>query len=213
MPIYATNAASQVAYVIEHCGARACFVEDNDQLAKVLLHRAELPTLEHVVVMEHAEPTADGFTRPLSQLRAVGAARLESEPERFDQFVDAVSPCDLATIVYTSGTTGRPKGAMITHANLMATMRSLASLIELRPTDRYLSFLPLSHITERCVSHFGQLASGRRDVVRPQPGHRALGPAGVPAHPLLRRAPSVGEVPRRGARARRRRARRPARSR
>ena len=110
--------------------------------------------------MEQVEPLDDGFTQPLSQLRAVGASRREREPDAFGQMVDAVSPSDLATIVYTSGTTGRPKGAMITHANLMATMRSLTSLIELRPTDRFLSFLPLSHITERCVSHFGQLASG-----------------------------------------------------
>jgi long-chain acyl-CoA synthetase len=160
VPVYATNAANQVAYVLQHSGARACFVEDDDQLAKVLLHRGELTALQHVVVIEPAEPRHDGFAQPLSQLRALGAAKQAGQPDAFGQLVDALSPSDLATIVYTSGTTGRPKGAMITHANLMATMRSLTSLIELRPTDRFLSFLPLSHITERCVSHFGQLASG-----------------------------------------------------
>ena len=161
VPVYATNAANQVAYVLQHSGARACFVEDDDQLSKVLLHRSELTALEHVVAMEPAERLHDdGFVRPLSEVRALGAAKREREPDAFGQLVDALSPSDLATIVYTSGTTGRPKGAMITHANLMATMRSLTSLIELRPTDRFLSFLPLSHITERCVSHFGQLASG-----------------------------------------------------
>ena len=71
-----------------------------------------------------------------------------------------MTACDLATLVYTSGTTGPPKGTMITHANVMATMRSLTSLIEIGPDDRFLSFLPLSHITERSISHFGQIVSG-----------------------------------------------------
>jgi long-chain acyl-CoA synthetase len=74
--------------------------------------------------------------------------------------VDAIEPDQLATLVYTSGTTGPPKGAMISHANVMATLRSLTSIIDLTPDERFLSFLPLSHITERSVSHFGQIASG-----------------------------------------------------
>ena len=71
-----------------------------------------------------------------------------------------VRPDDVATLVYTSGTTGPPKGAVITHANIMATLRSVTRIVSLSTDDRFLSFLPLSHITERSVSHFGLIASG-----------------------------------------------------
>jgi long-chain acyl-CoA synthetase len=157
VPVYPTNAASQVGYVLGHSGARACFVENVDQLAKVLLRRAETPALEFVVVMDDAVGLDDGFIRPWADLRDAGR---DADATRFDELVRAVEPSDLATLVYTSGTTGPPKGAMITHANVMATMRSLTSLLEIRPSDRFLSFLPLSHITERSISNFGQIAAG-----------------------------------------------------
>ena len=127
-----------------------------DQLAKVVGRRDELPDLEFVVLLagDHDDPDAR-FVRSLLDLRRAG-----TNGQGLASLVEGVGPADLATIVYTSGTTGPPKGTMITHANIMATMRSLTSLIELRPDDRFLSFLPLSHITERSVSHFGQIAAG-----------------------------------------------------
>jgi long-chain acyl-CoA synthetase len=160
VPVYPTNAAGQVRYVLAHSGARVCFVENVDQLAKVLLRRAELPALEHVVVMDDVYGLDDGFITSLSELVASGASSRASAGGLLDELVSAVLPSDLATLVYTSGTTGPPKGAMITHANLMATMRSLTTLIDLRPDDRFLSFLPLSHITERSISNFGQIVCG-----------------------------------------------------
>lgn len=159
-PVYATSSSSQIAYVLANAGARMCFVDDGQQLAKVLLRRADLPQLERVIVLGELEGADDGFVQRLADLRHDGAAGLATDPASYDALVDAVQPTDLATIVYTSGTTGPPKGAMISHANVMATLRSLMSLIDLRPSDRFLSFLPLSHITERSVSHFGQIASG-----------------------------------------------------
>jgi long-chain acyl-CoA synthetase len=157
VPVYPSNAASQVAYVLRHSGARACFVENVDQLAKVLLRRADIPALEFVVVMGEVPGLDDGFIRTFGDLSVAGAG---VAPGFLDELVGAVAPSDLATLVYTSGTTGPPKGTMITHANVMATMRSLTSLIEIRPDDRFLSFLPLSHITERSISNFGQIAGG-----------------------------------------------------
>ena len=67
---------------------------------------------------------------------------------------------DLATFVYTSGTTGRPKGAMLTHGNVTANIEHVTAVVPIGPDDRFLSFLPLSHIAERTVSHFGQVLSG-----------------------------------------------------
>jgi long-chain acyl-CoA synthetase len=156
VPIYATNAASQVGYVLAHSGARVCVVENLDQLAKVLLRRADLPALEHVVVMDDVSGLDDRLITTLGELRA----RSSTSSGGLDELVKEVSESDLATLVYTSGTTGPPKGTMLTHANVMATMRSITSLIEIRPEDRFLSFLPLSHITERSISCFGQILGG-----------------------------------------------------
>jgi long-chain acyl-CoA synthetase len=159
-PVYPTSSSTQIVHVLRDSGARACFVENGEQLAKLLLRRNELPDVEHVILLEAVEGVEDGFVVSLAELRAEGRARLHRDRSSFEGLVDAVRPEDLATLVYTSGTTGPPKGAMITHANVVAVLRSLTSLIELRPTDRFLSFLPLSHITERSVSHFGQIACG-----------------------------------------------------
>jgi long-chain acyl-CoA synthetase len=159
VPVYPTNAASQVRYVLGHSGARVCFVENVDQLAKVLLRRSELPDLKHVVVFDDVDGLDDGFIVGFDDLCATDASG-GSAINTLDELVQAVTPEHLATLVYTSGTTGPPKGAMITHANVMATMRSLTSLIDLRSDDRFLSFLPLSHITERSISHFGQIVGG-----------------------------------------------------
>ena len=159
-PVYPTSSSTQIAHILRDAGARLCFVEDARQLAKVLLRRNQLPLLESVIVLEALDGADDGFVQSLEDLRRQGAERLADAPDAFDAMVNAVGSDDLATLVYTSGTTGPPKGAMISHANLMATLRSLTSVIELGPTDRFLSFLPLSHITERSVSHFGQIASG-----------------------------------------------------
>jgi long-chain acyl-CoA synthetase len=159
-PVYSTSSSGQVTHVLRHSGARACFVEDGHQLAKILLHRDELPRLEWVAVLHGLDGVDDPFVRSMDDLRHDGALALAADPSAFAKLADVVEPAALATLVYTSGTTGPPKGAMITHANVMATLRSLTSIVELTPADRYLSFLPLSHITERCVSHFGQVVSG-----------------------------------------------------
>ena len=170
-------------------------------MAKVLLRRAELPALEHVVVMDDVNGLDDGFITSLDDLRASGTSSSESAAESLDALVKEVKPSDLATLVYTSGTTGPPKGTMITHANVMATMRSLTSLIDLRPDDRFLSFLPLSHITERSISNFGQIVGGSetwfaRSIATLAEDLRACRPDDP-----VRRAPGLGEVPRRHPRA------------
>jgi long-chain acyl-CoA synthetase len=159
-PVYATSSSGQIAYILANSGTRVCFVDDGQQLSKLLLRRHEVPALERVVVMDGLDGADDDFVGSMEDLRRRGARLLQEDPERFASVASAATPEALATLVYTSGTTGPPKGAMITHANIMATLRSLTSLIDLRPTDRFLSFLPLSHITERCVSHFGQVVSG-----------------------------------------------------
>ena len=154
VPLYQTSSPEQVAYILGHAEARACFVENHELAVKVLKVRDQLPKLDHLVVFDDDERLDDPFVVGFEQLRALGAARLRTEPGAFDARADTVAPEQLATLVYTSGTTGRPKGAMISHANVMWTIRSAAAVVHVREGERFLSFLPLSHIAERMISDF-----------------------------------------------------------
>ena len=160
VPLYPTSASPQVGYLLAHSASRVCFVEDSEQLGRVLEQRDRLPELEHIVVFDDGVALNDPLLLSFEELRARGAQVLERDPELVEQARTAVTPDDVATIVYTSGTTGPPKGAVLTHANIMATLRSVTEIVPLSPDDRFLSFLPLSHITERSVSHFGLIAAG-----------------------------------------------------
>jgi long-chain acyl-CoA synthetase len=152
VPIYQTDAPAQVRHILNDSGARAVFVDSVEQAAKVETIRGEVPALQHLVslipgVHSSAEVTTWGELQNLGRQQAGNGAS-----------VDETRPDGVATIVYTSGTTGPPKGVMLTHANIMFTVQSVLSVVAVGPSDRFLSFLPLSHIAERVVSHFGQIA-------------------------------------------------------
>lgn len=161
VPVYPTSSSPQVAYVLSDSGARVCFVDGAEQLAKVVLHLSELPALERIVGLlplpglDHVPVVVD-----LRQLRSDGRARLATDPTAVAERAQAVASDDIATLVYTSGTTGPPKGTVLTHGNLGWTVDAVESMVGLSPDDRLLSYLPLSHIAERVTSHIGQIASG-----------------------------------------------------
>ncbi|MFN3218158.1 MAG: AMP-dependent synthetase/ligase [Acidimicrobiales bacterium] len=160
VPCYPTSSSSQVQYLLDDAGAVVVFVENPEQLAKVLLHWDELDQLRTVVAMEPAEGLdAGGRVRSFDQLVGDGERALEGGTD-IAAARAAIGLDDVATLVYTSGTTGPPKGAMITHGNIAATIAAVEAIVPLTSDDRFLSFLPVSHIAERVVSHFGQLASG-----------------------------------------------------
>ena len=161
VPVYPTSAARQVAYIVDHCEARVAIVENREQLAKILEERSALPKLERVVLFDDTTAALDDpFLLSLDELRSIGRAQLESHPAVVDDRSAGVTHDDLATLVYTSGTTGPPKGAMLTHGNLVATIESITQVVLIGQDDRFLSFLPLSHVAERVVSNFGQIVSG-----------------------------------------------------
>ena len=161
VPTYPTGVASQVAHVLGHSGSRLCFVGDRDQLAKLLLARPRLPILERIVTLgEPPDGLDDDLLLTFDDLCALGRQRLEQHPETVDERARELRPGGVATIVYTSGTTGPPKGTMITHENVAETIRALTRVVSVGPSDRFLSFLPLSHVAERCTSHLGQIVSG-----------------------------------------------------
>jgi long-chain acyl-CoA synthetase len=160
VPVYSTNSSSQVAYIAGHSESKAIFVENEIQLEKVLQKRSDLPKLKQVIVFDPAGISADDFVMTWDALLEAGDAFNAANPNDFDEHAAALDPGQLCTLVYTSGTTGPPKGAMLTHDNVVWTCGSLAHVLESEPGDRRLSYLPLSHIAERMVSHFLQIAQG-----------------------------------------------------
>jgi long-chain acyl-CoA synthetase len=160
VPIYPTNSPTQVAYIAGHAEAKIIFCENAGQLAKVADVRADLPALKKAVILDPTDVTEDDFVMTWDSLLAAGDAFNVTHPSDVDDHVSAVKAEDLCTLVYTSGTTGPPKGAMLTHHNVVWTCESLAKVLAGQPGDRRLSYLPLSHIAERTTSHFSQIYLG-----------------------------------------------------
>lgn len=160
--VYATSPADEVHYVLEHSGSVVAVLEDEEQLDKVLAVRERLPALRHIVLMEPRGAThhlADGTAMTFDALLEMGRARERAE---FDARVAALESSALAVLVYTSGTTGPPKGAMLTHANLDSAATSVPSAFASSQEDEVLSYLPLCHIAERIFSVIAPLAVGAR---------------------------------------------------
>ncbi|MDQ4142357.1 MAG: long-chain fatty acid--CoA ligase [Actinomycetota bacterium] len=159
-PIYVTNSPDQVAYVVGHSESKVICVENPDQLEKVLKTREELPNLEKVIVFEGYQGDADpDFVLTWEDFLAGGDS---VDDATFEAARAAVDPKDLATFVYTSGTTGPPKAVMLTHSNVWWTATHSEQHIPIgdASTGRALSYLPLSHIAERMISHFLQIYYG-----------------------------------------------------
>jgi long-chain acyl-CoA synthetase len=156
VPIYPTLQASVVQAQVTDCGAVAAFVADPSQLAK-LGDAAALPALRHVFLFEGEPPAAAASAsgRAVHALRELDARGLAThDPEAFERTWRRVRPEDLATLIYTSGTSGASKGVMLTHANLIANIVATLRRVPMLATDTCLSFLPLSHVLERMAGHF-----------------------------------------------------------
>ncbi|HET6965341.1 MAG TPA: long-chain fatty acid--CoA ligase [Acidimicrobiales bacterium] len=158
VPIYPTSFPAQVLYVLGHSKSEVCFVDTHEQLGKVLQVRDELPHLKRVVLSDRARRATDEFVIGFDELRALGVDREQRDPDDYERRLRGIGPDDLATIVYTSGTTGPPKGTMISHGNIMWTLRNVTPVYGITEGERLISFLPLSHIAERMMSDFTPIA-------------------------------------------------------
>ncbi len=162
--IYPTDAPSQVQYLCEDSGTSILFVEDDEQLDKALEVRAQLPLLKKIIVfdMEGLRDLDDPMVMSLEALQTLGREHAALQPALLAARSSACKPEDLAILVYTSGTTGKPKGAMQSHGALIHTVRGYSTLISQDESDERMCFLPLCHIAERVGGEFHALYTGAK---------------------------------------------------
>ena len=160
--IYPTDAASQVEFLLADSGTVYVFVEDEEQLDKVLEVRERLPKLRKTIVfdMEGLRDFDDAQVMSLEALRALGADFDDKHEGVWDKRLATRKAEDLAILVYTSGTTGKPKGAMISHRNILATVQAYDRAIPQSDRDERMAFLPLCHIAERTGGEYFALHTG-----------------------------------------------------
>jgi long-chain acyl-CoA synthetase len=160
--IYTTDSPRQVEYIVNDSGTRFFFAGDEEQLDKILAVRARCPQLEKIVVfdVEGLHTFKDEQVMTFDELLDLGARYDAEHPGAWDALVELAQPEDVAILVYTSGTTGPPKGAMLRHRNILFQLGYADFIAEPRPGDQQLSFLPLSHIAERTFTVFYPLRTG-----------------------------------------------------
>jgi long-chain acyl-CoA synthetase len=162
--VYPSNLAADCAYIVSHSGAEVVFVENATQRDKIRERRGDLPRLRHVIVIDGQGDPSQGEL-DWSAFLALGAGTAESERVRRGE---ELGRADLASLVYTSGTTGVPKGVMITHGNLLFVGWSAGQALYLGQGFETLLFLPLAHVFARlmiyCCIPAGVLTTFAEDV-------------------------------------------------
>lgn len=155
VPMHAVDNPDSIAYILADSGARLLFVDTLSRWQAITATGQPVDHLKRIVCADAAGLTA-------ADARIVALDRwLAAEPDAAAPLVDhAVEAGDLAAIVYTSGTTGRPKGVMLSHENIVANVKAVARRIAAVPNDVFLSFLPLSHTFERTGGYYYPIAVG-----------------------------------------------------
>jgi long-chain acyl-CoA synthetase len=150
---YYTLAAEQIGYVAGHCEAKVAVLEDRDTLKRWQEIREELPALRHLVVLDGdtGELGGDGVLG-WDELVRRGREALAADRAGFEELRGRVGPEDNATLLYTSGTTGPPKGVLLTHHNVLFECTALDRVTGLEAGNSSVSYLPLAHIAERVLS-------------------------------------------------------------
>ena len=160
--IFQDSILSEVAYIIDHSEAAMLVAEDQEQVDKILDLKEKLPRLKKIIytdpkgLWDYEEDLLIEFT----QIEKRGRELHQQEPDLFDKNVRAIKDSDLAIVCYTSGTTGNPKGTLLTHANILSMVAALNEADFKSPEDQFLSFIPLPWIVEQTMSVYSALYAG-----------------------------------------------------
>jgi long-chain acyl-CoA synthetase len=162
VPLYQDSVEREIGYIVAHAEARFAVAEDQEQVDKLLHVKPDCPVLEHIV---YDDPRGlrgyrETGLRSLAELQELGRKLQRERPTLFDEAVDGTAPDDVAIICYTSGTTGTPKGAMLSHRNLILTARNAAAREGLRADDEGLAYLPMAWAGDHIVSYAQALVTG-----------------------------------------------------
>lgn len=152
VPIYESTVPDQVEFIINNCGASVIFVENEAQLNKILMIRHNLPDVKQIISFEDVprKIKRDGIY-DFDEVIILGSENGEAV---YSETLKKLMPESEASFVYTSGTTGNPKGAVLTHGNFMAEVDGATKVLEFREDYESLIFLPLAHIFARCIQFF-----------------------------------------------------------
>src|SRR5262245_22976467 len=160
--IFVESLPHQVKFILEHAEARFVLVEDQEQVDKVLSLRHELPGLERVIVddtrglEEYGEP----WLISLDEVDARGRNLRAAEPHLYDELLAKGAPSDIALLAYTSGTTGVPKAAMVSHRNLLSMATGILHIDPISDADNMVSILPFAWVGEQLMSVALALSAG-----------------------------------------------------
>lgn len=159
VPIYQTLPPNQIEYILKDSETCAIFVENEEQYNKITEIKVRLPKLEFVISFQTIDES-DEDLRTFNEMMTMGETHRTEHPEFFDQTLDAIESDEICSMVYTSGTTGNPKGVMLHHKGFITDIVNADARLNILDSDTFLSFLPLSHLYERLAGHWTPMYKG-----------------------------------------------------
>ncbi|MFH1350569.1 MAG: long-chain fatty acid--CoA ligase [Pseudomonadota bacterium] len=163
--IYQTDPENQCEYILKHSDSKVIFAEDQEQVDKIFEVWENLPLLEKMIVQKKFDQKGHPRCMTLKEFLDLGAAKEEEDPDFFETALFEARPEDVVTFVYTSGTTGPPKAAMLTHSNALFAADYMRNIRKITEKDLSVDFLPMAHIAGQIVSQFARLYTNHRSII------------------------------------------------